>query len=251
MEEEVVMGNYRQATLGMFATGLRTNKGMAQLLKSRFRVDKDLDDATLLDLLSDDVMASATRIGNETIAAARVSLMTFYGTLVDLRDDTFLQQHWRDMLRGKREMVKALQSIHRRLPLRTLGDFKLHFVYKCFRSVFPNIWLAPLVGSNLHDPGRGDVGALHQMFQDHINVSLLKQDLNLLMEKVLAEFAQELVLLGEPSLAAMLDVELLEHWLCEWKKAKRLEAQLRRQASKKPVAQPLLVRRNADPTTPR
>jgi hypothetical protein len=71
------------------------------------------------------------------------------------------------------------------------------------------------------------------------------------MEKVSAEFAQELVLLGEPSLAAMLDVELLEYWLCEWKKAKRLEAQLQRQASKKPVAQPLLVRRNADPTTPR
>lgn len=64
------------------------------------------------------------------------------------------------------------------------------------------------------------------MFADHINTSLPKADLHLLMDRVLAAFKEELIHLHQPFLTAMLDLELLEHWLCEWKKAKCLEAKL-------------------------
>ena len=147
-EQELVMSNYRQPTLNMFAMGLRTNRGMFELLRTVFRVDGDLDEHVLANLLSDDVMASATCIGNEPLAAACASLMAFYRDLVQLGDDAFLVETWEALLGGKCEMVKGLQKIRKSLPLPMLGDFKLYFVSKCLRNVFSNLVVAPFVGSN-------------------------------------------------------------------------------------------------------
>ena len=109
-EQELVMRNYRQPTLNMFAMGLRTNRGMFELLRTVFRVGGDLDEHVLANLLSDDVMASATCIGNEPLAAARASLMAFYRDLVQLGDDAFLVETWEALLGGKCEMVTGLQK---------------------------------------------------------------------------------------------------------------------------------------------
>ena len=148
---------------------------MFKLLTTRLRVDADLDEDVLADLLSDDVMASATRVGNEPTPDAWASRVAVCRGLVQREDDAFLVKLWEEMLAGKREMVSRLQAVRRRLPLHMLGIFKLYFVSRCLRIVFPNLVVAYLVGSNLFEATREDAGALHQMFAENINTSLPKR----------------------------------------------------------------------------
>ena len=222
MEKDLILHRYAQATLSLMFMAARCNRKMAIALNSTLRTDKQLPAKEVETLLEEGgSMASATRLGNESVLNARQSLVRLYMDISRANEYEQLEAWWATILSGGAEMIAAVQrTFRKRFPLPGLGDFKVYFVAKCLRHRFVSIRMRSLVGSNLK-PDR-EMGAFQMLFTSRLAHNLGRADLDASMGHITESFRQELVTIGEHALSALLDTEIIEHCLCEWVKARRV-----------------------------
>lgn len=230
VEKDVCLGKWRQATFSCLVMGVRCNKIMANALASDFRLESRLDDAQLDAILSKEgIMASATKLGNESVKDAPVSIKKLYQTFIEEDeggDDgevgIDLAKSWCHILSGEVEANKEMMVRWREeYDIFGFGEFKAYFIAKVLRNRFPRMKVRGVVGPNLR-PDRG-TGAFVELFDVKLSESQARADLDSLLQIVSRALVEDLRAMNQAALIGILDDEIVEHTLCEYFKALRIK----------------------------